>query len=159
MTKLLIFFCQFEPQMLLFLFLFIHVLINCNLYTWQLLHSWPVQKTGNFPLQKGKKEILKNFPKYKSKNIFDLIGHGVIPQTVHHYWTLFLKSISWLLWNIFVFLTEHNLSITLLLICSYFFTKSELQCSYKVRSYKKKSIVSQFLQFNENNILTFSRRI
>ena len=97
--------------MLLFLFLFIHVLINCNLYTWQLLHTWPVEKAGNFPFQKGKKEILKNFPKYKSivynKLLIDL--------------KLFLKSISRLLWYIFLFLTEHNPSFTLLLICFYFF--------------------------------------
>ena len=40
--------------------------INCSLYTWQLLHTWPVEKAGNFPFQKGKKEILKNFHKDKS---------------------------------------------------------------------------------------------
>ena len=60
------FFRQFEPQVFLFLFLFIHVLKNCNLYTWQLLYTLPVEKAGNFPFRKGKKEILKNFPKYKS---------------------------------------------------------------------------------------------
>ena len=38
---------------------------------------------------------------------------------------------------IFLFLTEHNPSFTLFLICSYFFTQSELRCSYKVCSYKK----------------------
>ena len=58
----------------LFLLLFIHARINCNLYTWQLLHTWHV-------------------------------------------------------------LTEHNPSFTLFLICSYFFTQSELRCSYKVCSY------------------------
>ena len=61
-----LFFRQFEPQVLLSLLLFIHVLINCNLYTLQLLHTWPVEKARNFPFQKRKIEILKNSPKYKS---------------------------------------------------------------------------------------------
>ena len=43
------FFRQFEPQVFIFLLLFIYVLINCNLYTWQLLHTWSVGKAGNFP--------------------------------------------------------------------------------------------------------------
>ena len=59
-----------------------------------------------------------------------------VPQNAHHYWTLFVKSISRLLWYIFLFLTEHNPSFTLFLI--YSFTQSELRCSYKVCSYKKK---------------------
>ena len=63
------FFCQYEPQLFLFLLLFIHVLINCNLHSWQLLHTWPVGETGNFPFQKGKKNILKNFPKHININI------------------------------------------------------------------------------------------
>ena len=58
-------FCQFEPQMFLFLLLLIYVLTNCNMYTWQLLQTWPVEKAENFPFQMGKKEILKNLPKYK----------------------------------------------------------------------------------------------
>ena len=119
--------------MFLFQFLFIHVLINCHLYTWQLLHTWPVEKDGNFPFQKGKKEILKNFPKYKSivynKLLIDL--------------KLFLKSISRLLWYIFLFLTEHNPNFTLFLICSCFFTQSELRCSYKVCSFKKRVYVCE----------------
>ena len=57
--------CQFEPQVFLFLLLLIYVLTNCNMYTWQLLQTWPVEKAGNFPFQMGKKEILKNLPKYK----------------------------------------------------------------------------------------------
>ena len=113
----LIFFRQFELQVFLFLFLFTHVLINCNLYTWQLLHTRPIQKSGNFLFQKGKKE------------------------TAHHCWTLFLKSISRLLWYTFLFLTEHNPSFTLFLIYSYFFTQSELRCSYKVCSCKKKDCI------------------
>ena len=113
-ASMFLFFRQFEPQVFLFLFLFIHVLINCNLYTWQLLHTWPVEKARNFLFHKGKKE------------------------TAHHYWTLFLKSISRLLRYIFLFLTEHNPSFTLFLICSYFFTQSELRFSYKECLYKKK---------------------
>ena len=42
---------------------------------------------------------------------------------------------------IFLFLTEHNPSFTLFLICSYFFTQSELRFSYKECLHKKKSIV------------------
>ena len=68
---MLLFFRQFEPQVFLFLFLFIHVLTNCNLYTWQLLQTWPVEKARNFPFQKGKK-ILKNFPKHKSIFIWEI---------------------------------------------------------------------------------------
>ena len=60
--NVLIFFCQFEPQVFLFRLLFIHVLINCNFYTWQLLHTWPVEKAGSFPFHKRQKEILKEFP-------------------------------------------------------------------------------------------------
>ena len=60
--NVLIFFCQFEPQVFLFGLLFIHVLINCNFYTWQLLHTWPVEKAGSFPFHKRQKEILKEFP-------------------------------------------------------------------------------------------------
>ena len=41
------------------------------------LACWKSRKFPNF--QKGKKEILRNFPKYKSKNIFDLIRRGVSP--------------------------------------------------------------------------------
>ena len=33
---------------------------------------------------------------------------------------------------------EHNPSFTLFFICSLFFTQSELPCSYKVCSYKKR---------------------
>ena len=55
-----------------------------------------------------------------------------------HYWTLLVKSTSRLLWYIFLFLSKHNPSFTLFLICSYFFTQSELQWLYKVCSYKKK---------------------
>ena len=87
-------FCQFEPQVFLFQFLFIHVLINCNLYTWQLLHTWPVEKGENFPFQKGKKEILKNSPKYKSI-VYKKLLIGL---------KLFLKSISRLFWYIILFL-------------------------------------------------------
>ena len=123
-----LFFCQFEPQVFLFQFLFIHVIINCNLYTWQLLHPWPVEKAGNFPFQKGKREILKNSPIYKSI-VYNNLLIGL---------KLFLKSISRLLWYIILFFTEHNPSFTLFLICSYFFTQSELRCSYKVCSYIKK---------------------
>ena len=113
-ASMFLFFRQFEPQVFLFLFLFIHVLINCNLYTWQLLHTWPVEKAGNFPFQKGKKEILKNFPKYKS-----IVYNKLLIDSKR------------LLWYIFLFLTEHNPSFTLFLICSYFFTQSELRFSYK----------------------------
>ena len=52
------FFRQFEPRVFLFLFLFIHVLIICNLYTWQLLHTLPV----------------KNFTKYKSIASLNLVS-------------------------------------------------------------------------------------
>ena len=55
---------------------FIWIYLNIFEYTWQLLHTWPVGNAGNFTFHKGKKEILKNFRKYKSKNIFDLIRRG-----------------------------------------------------------------------------------
>ena len=113
------FFYQFEPQVFLFLLLFIHVLINCSLYTWQLLYTWPVKKAGNFPFQNWRK---KKFPKYK------FIGHNKL-----------LTDSKRLLWYIFLFLTEHNPSFTLWLICSYFFTWCEFRCFYKVCSYIKKS--------------------
>ena len=44
------------------------------------------------------------------------------------------------LWYKLLFLTEHNPSFTLFSICSYFFTQSELPCSYKEPSYKKECI-------------------
>ena len=66
--NVLIFLVNLNLKCFLFLLLFIHVRINCNLYTWQLLHTWHV-------------------------------------------------------------LTEHNPSFTLFLICSYFFTQSDLRCS------------------------------
>ena len=44
------------------------------------------------------------------------------------------------LWYKLLVLTEHNPSFTLFSICSYFFTQSELRCSYKERSYKKECI-------------------
>ena len=66
--NVLIFLANLNLKCFLFLLLFIHVRINCNLYTWQLLHTWHV-------------------------------------------------------------LTEHNPSFTLFLICSYFFTQSDLRCS------------------------------
>ena len=121
--NVIIIFCQFEPQVFLFLFLFIYVIINCNLYTWQSLHSLPVEKAGNFPFQKGKKRNLKAFRKCKS------IVYNKL-----------LIDAKLFLWYIFLFLTEHNPSLRLFLICSYFFTHSELRCSYKVCSYKKECI-------------------
>ena len=84
------------------------------------LFTWPVEKARNFPFLKGKKE------------------------TAHHYWVLFLKSISRLLRYKFLFLTENNLSFTIFLICSYFFTHSEFRCCYKVCSYKKKEECIKF---------------
>ena len=138
-----LFFRQFEPQVLLFLLLFIHVLINCNLYTLKLLHTWPVEKARNLPFQKGKKEILKNSPKYKSI-VYNklLIWEDVewVPQTAHHYWTLFLKSISRLLWYIFLFLTEHNPSFILFLICSYILPNPSFDALTKCALVKKESI-------------------
>ena len=61
-------------------------------------------KSRKFPFQKGKKEIFKNFPKNKS----------IV-------YNKFLVDSMRLLWHIFLFLTEHNPSFTLFLICSYFF--------------------------------------
>ena len=79
-----------------------------------------------------------------------------VPQTAHHYWTLFLKSISRLLLYIFLFLTEHNPSFTLFLIySSFFFTQSELPCSYKVYSYIKKCNLPVTLLKRESNIEIF----
>ena len=112
-ASMFLFFRQFEPQVFLFLFLFIHVIIHCNLHTWQLLHTWPVEKAGNFPFQKGKKEILKNFPKYKS-----IVYNKLLIDSKR------------LLWYIFLFLTEHNPSFTLFLICSFSLTQSELRCCF-----------------------------
>ena len=39
--------------------------------------------------------------------------------------------------DVFLFLIDPDLSFSLFLICSYFMAQSELQCSYKVCSYKK----------------------
>ena len=117
------------------MFLFSHVLINCNLYTWQLLHTSPVEKAGNFTIQTEKKETLK-------KSL----------RTAHHNWTLFLKSISRNFWYIFLFLPEHDPSFTLFLICSYFFIQFELRCSYKVCSYKKYSIICLYWWQNTSHV-------
>ena len=104
------------------------------MYTWPLLHTWPVEKAGNFQFQKGKKEILKNFPKYKSivynKLLIDL--------------KLFLKSISRLLWYIFLFLTEHNPSFTLFLICSYFLPNLSFDVLIKCVLMKKRVYLHRF---------------
>ena len=87
----------------------------------------PCWKSRKFPILKGKKS-LKYFSKYKS----------VV------YNKLLIDSKRFL-WYIFLFLTEHNPSFTLFLICSYFFTQSELRCSYKVCSYKKRVYDNPFL--------------
>ena len=101
---------------------------------------------GRFTDEKSKSQKGQSVDKFCRKCralieniIFDFIGCGV-NQTAHHYLTLFLKTMWRLLWYIFLFLTEHNPSFALLLICSYFFTQSELWCSYNVYSYKKKSV-------------------
>ena len=78
-------------------------------------YTWPVEKAGNFPFQKGKKEILKNFRKYKSIVSLSLISLNI---------------------NQNLYLIQHNPSFTLFLICFYFL--SELRCSYKVCSYQKR---------------------
>ena len=76
-------------------------------------------KSRKFPILDGK----RNFSKYIS----------IV------YSKLLIDS-KRLLWYIFLFLTEHNPSFTLWLICSYFFTWCEFRCFYKVCSYIKKSV-------------------
>ena len=150
-----LFFCQFEPQVFSFL-LFIHVLINYNLYT---SHS-PVEKAGNFSFQTGKKN-LKNFSKYKS--IVSL-------KNLSKCKSIFSLNLVSLNINLNLHLTENNPSFALFLICS-FFAQSELQCSYKVCSYKKKECISTIeklfgyffwwncLEFRDKMYLTIRMRI
>ena len=94
-----------------------------------------------FKISKRKQKTLAAFGFKKKVMHRDEEINVDIPNEVDledHYWTLLVKSISRLLWYIFLFLSEHTPSFTLFLICSYFFTQSELQCLYKVCSYKKK---------------------
>ena len=42
-----------------------------------------LKKLEIFNFRRKKKEILKNFPKNKSKNIFNLIGRGVSSHKLH----------------------------------------------------------------------------
>ena len=62
-------------------------------------------------------------------------------ETAHHYWTLFLKRISWLLLCIFSFLAEHNPSFTLFLIYSDFLPNMSFDVLMKCVLMKKRSIV------------------
>ena len=96
---------------------FVYVTITSHLACW---------RSRKFPISEGETRNFKTFP-----------------HIAHHYWTLFLKISSRLLWYMFLFLAEHNLSFTLFLICSYFLTQSELRCSYKVCSYKKGCILTK----------------
>ena len=106
---------------------FLYLTMNSHLACW---------KNQNFPISEGKKEILKNFPKYKS------IVYNKL-----------LIGSKRLFWYIFLFLTEHNPSFTLFLICSYFFTQSDLRCSYKECSCKKKSVVQNYRFIYESLVL------
>ena len=110
-----LFFRQFEPLAFLFLFLFIHVLINCGLYTWQLLHTWPVGEAVDFPFQKGKKEILKNFPKYKSIVYNKLLIDSKRLLCIYFYFLLNIIRASLCSWFALVFLP--NLSFDVLIKC------------------------------------------
>ena len=74
-------------------------------------------KCSNFPFQKGNKEISKNFRKYTSITNCWLILSGFCD--IHFYFLLNIIRAS---------------------LCSYFFTQSELRCSYKECSYKKECI-------------------
>ena len=88
-------------------------------------------KSHKFPISEGKKEISKNFPKRKS----------IV------YKKLLIDS-KRLLWYMFLFLTEHNPSFTsnfTVLNSFLFLTQSELRCSYKVYSYKQKSVFDMVL--------------
>ena len=91
---------------------FVYLTITSHLACW---------KSRKLPILEGKKDILKNFPKYKSivykKSLIWWDGSESHKLTAHHYWTLFLKSISWLLWYIFLF-PEHNPSFPLFLTFS-----------------------------------------
>ena len=123
---------------------FVYLTITSHLACW---------KSQKFPISEGKKLISKNLPKYKSIVYTKLlIWKDVkwVPQTAYYYWALFLKSISQILWYMLLFLTEHNLSFTLFLIRSYFFAQSELRCSYKVCSYKKRVYwkMIEIIQYN-----------
>ena len=53
----------------------------------------------------------------------------------------------------FLFLIDPDLSFSLFLICSYFLAQSELQCSYKVCSYKKKQSVVRYYEILSNYYL------
>ena len=103
---------------------FIHLCYNKLQFVYltitSLLACW---KSWKFPISEGKKKFLKTFRKCKS------IVYNKL-----------LIDAKLFLWYIFLFLTEHNPSLRLFLICSYFFTHSELRCSYKVCSYKKECI-------------------
>ena len=90
----------------------------------------PVEKAGNFSFQTGKKN-LKNFSKYKS--IVSL-------KNLSKCKSIFSLNLVSLNINLNLYLTENNPSFALFLICS-FFAQSELQCSYKVCSYKKKECI------------------
>ena len=57
---------------------------------------------------------------------------------------LFLKSISRLLWYIFLFLTEHNPSFTLFLICSYFLPNLSFDVLIKCVLIKKRVYLHRF---------------
>ena len=89
------------------------------MYTWQLLHTCPVKKAGNFPFQKVKKEVLKNFPKYKSIVSLSLVSLNV---------------------DINLFLTEHNPNFTLFLISSYFSPNLRFNVLIKCVLINKKSV-------------------
>ena len=88
----------------------------------------PVEKAGNFSFQTGK----KNFSKYKS--IVSL-------KNLSKCKSIFSLNLVSLNINLNLYLTENNPSFALFLICS-FFAQSELQCSYKVCSYKKKECIN-----------------
>ena len=67
-----------------------------------------------------------------------MIGRGVSP-------TNWAPLLNFIFKNNFLFLTEHNPSFTLFLICSYFFTQSQLRFSYEVCSYKKRECITVFV--------------
>ena len=78
-----------------------------------------------------------------------MIGRGVSPINCAPLLNIiFKKYLAAFVIYVFLFLTENNPSFTLFLICFYFFAQSELRCSYKVCSDKKKACMPQNGIFN-----------
>ena len=114
--------------------------MNCNLYTWQLLHTWPAEKPEISLFRREKKEILKNF--YN-----DFIGRGVSPTNCAPLLNIIFKMylVGFVIY-IYLFITEHNPSFTLFLICSYFSPNLSFDVLIKCVLIKKRVYDSSYLR-------------